>query len=107
MPGVYRAEFEQTGFKKNVLKDVTVDVNQVVTLNATLQIGGAQEIVEVTSEAPLVDTTSTQMGAVVNSRAVSQLPLNSRDTYQLSTIAAGCAIVRPDPIFSMAATMPV
>jgi len=47
-----------------------------------MQLGAAQEIVDVTSEAPLVDTTSTQLGAVVNDRAVSELPLNSRDTYQ-------------------------
>ena len=89
VPGVYRVEFEQTGFKKNVQKDVTVEVNQVVTLNSMLQIGATQETVEVTSEAPLVETTSTQMGAVVNSRAVSQLPLNSRDTYQLLQLQPG------------------
>ena len=88
-PGTYRVEFEQRGFKKNVQKNVVVEVNQVVTLNSTLQIGGTQEIVEVTSEAPLVETTSTQMGAVVNERAVSQLPLNARDTYQLLQLQPG------------------
>ncbi len=51
-------------------------------------VGRAQEVVEVTSEAPLVETTSTQMGAVVNSRAVPSLPLNTRDTYQLLSAAA-------------------
>src|SRR5437879_5811742 len=81
-PGNYTAEFEQKGFKRNVQKDVTVDVNQVVTLNSTLQIGATAETVEVTSEAPLVDITSTQLGAVVNDRSVSQLPLNARDTYE-------------------------
>ena len=49
-----------------------VDVNQVLTLNATLQPGATQETVEVTSQAPLVDTTSTQLGAVVDDRTVSQ-----------------------------------
>ncbi len=88
-PGNYRVEFEQTGFKKNVRKDVTVEINQVLTLNMTMQLGGAQEVVEVTSEAPLVETTSTQMGAVVNERAVSQLPLNTRDTYQLLSLQPG------------------
>ena len=88
-PGSYRVEFEQRGFKKNVQKNVVVQVNQVVTLNSTLQIGGTQEIVEVTGEAPLVETTSTQMGAVVNQRAVSQLPLNARDTYQLLQLQPG------------------
>src|SRR5437660_1009918 len=88
-PGNYRVEFEQTGFKKNVQKDVTIEVNGVVTLNSTLQVGAAQETIEVTSEAPLVDTTSTQLGAVVNDRAVSQLPLNARDTYQLLQLQPG------------------
>ena len=44
-----------------------------------------------TSEAPLVDTTSTQLGAVVNERAVSQLPLNARDTYQLLSCSPACS----------------
>ena len=68
VPGTYTVQFELTGFKRNVQKSVIVDVNQVVTLNSTLQIGGSQETVEVTSEAPQVDTTSTQLGAVINDR---------------------------------------
>jgi len=68
VPGTYTVQFELTGFKKNVQKSVIVDVNQVVTLNSTLQIGASQETVEVTSEAPQVDTTSTQLGAVINDR---------------------------------------
>src|SRR5207237_10754135 len=88
-PGNYRVEFEQTGFKKNVQKEVTVEVNGVVTLNSTLQVGAAQETVEVTSEAPLVDTTSTQLGAVVNERAITNLPLNARDTYALLQLQPG------------------
>ena len=59
--GTYRVEFEETGFKKNVRRGVGLDLNQVVTLNMTMQLGGAQETVDVTSEAPLVDTTSTQL----------------------------------------------
>src|SRR5580700_343549 len=88
-PGTYTVQFELTGFKKNVQKSVTVDVNQVVTLNSTLQIGGSQETVEVTSEAPQVDTTSTQLGAVINDRSVNELPLNTRDTYQFLQLQPG------------------
>src|SRR5437588_2362613 len=89
VPGNYTVQFEQPGFKKNVQKSVTVEVNGVVTLNSTLQVGAAQETIEVSSEAPLVDTTSTQLGAVVNDRAVSQLPLNARDTYALLQLQPG------------------
>ena len=89
VPGSYRVEYELTGFKKNVQTGVLVDVNQVVTLNSTLQVGATQEVVEVTSEAPQVDTTSTQLGAVINNRSVNELPLNTRDTYQFLQLQPG------------------
>ncbi|HTC47176.1 MAG TPA: carboxypeptidase regulatory-like domain-containing protein [Candidatus Aquilonibacter sp.] len=88
-PGTYTVQFELTGFKKNVQKGVIVDLNQTVTLNSTLQIGGSQETVDVTSEAPQVDTTSTQLGAVINDRSVNELPLNTRDTYQFLQLQPG------------------
>jgi Carboxypeptidase regulatory-like domain len=89
VPGTYTVQYELKGFKKNVQKGVIVDVNQVVTLNSTLQIGASQEIVDVTSEAPQVDTTSTQLGAVINDRSVNELPLNTRDTYQFLQLQPG------------------
>jgi hypothetical protein len=87
--GVYTLSFELTGFKKDLRHGVTLELNQIVTLNMVMQIGQAQEVVDVTSEAPLVDTTSTQLGAVVDDRTVSQLPLNSRDTYQFLQLQPG------------------
>ena len=87
--GVYSLSFELTGFKKDLRHSVSVDLNQVVTLNMVMQIGRAQEVVDVTAEAPLVDTTSTQLGAIMGSREVSNLPLNSRDTYQLLQLQPG------------------
>ena len=87
--GVYTLSFDLKGFKTNVRKGIALEVNQVITFNSTMQIGETKEVVEVTSEAPLVDTTSTQLGAVVNDRAVSQLPLNARDTYQFLQLQPG------------------
>jgi len=87
--GSYSLGFDLTGFKTNVRHDVVIQVNAVVTLNMVMQIGTAQEIVDVTSEAPLVETTSTQLGAVVDDRSVSQLPLNARDTYQFLQLQPG------------------
>ena len=87
--GTYDLKFEQAGFTSALRKGVTLEISQVITLNMTMQVGQTKEVVEVTSEAPLVDTTSTQMGAVVNDRAVSQLPLNARDTYQLLSLQPG------------------
>ena len=87
--GTYSLTFDLTGFKKAVRHAVSLDVNQVITLNMTMQLGAAQEVVDVTSEAPLVDTSSTQLGAVVNNRSVNELPLNARDTYQFLQLQPG------------------
>ena len=87
--GTYSLSFDLAGFKTNVGKGITVELNQIVTLNSTLQIGETKEVVEVSSEAPLVDTTSTQLGAVMDNRQVANLPLNSRDTYQLLQLQPG------------------
>ena len=87
--GTYSLSFDLKGFKNIVRHSITLDVNQVVTLNMTMQVGETQEVVDVTSEAPLVDTTSTQLGSVVNNRSVNELPLNARDTYQFLQLQPG------------------
>ena len=87
--GSYEINLTQKGFKKYVRKGVAVNLNEVVSVDIPLQIGGSTETVEVTGEPPLVDTTSTQLGAVVNERAISQLPLAQRDTYQLLQLQPG------------------
>ena len=79
---------ETAGFKKFVQR-AEVTLGHVVVVDATLQIGEVTQSVTAEAEAPLVETTSTQLGAVVNSRAVVELPLNTRDTYQLLQLQPG------------------
>jgi hypothetical protein len=87
--GNYRIQIDQLGFKKYLHKDVIVELNGVVSVDVVLVVGGSTEIVEVTGAPPLVDTTSTQLGAVVNERMISQVPLAQRDTYQLLQLQPG------------------
>src|SRR5437879_1746094 len=87
--GSYEIGIAQTGFKKYVRKGVPLDLNQVITLDISLQVGGSTETVEVTGAPPVVDTTSTQLGAIVNERSSTQLPLNQRDVYQLLQLQPG------------------
>ena len=87
--GTYDIEIDQPGFKKYLRKGVILDLNQIVSVDIALQVGTATETIEVTGAPPLVDTTSTQLGAVVNDRAVSNLPLAQRDTYQLLQLQPG------------------
>ena len=87
--GRYEIDVTLTGFKKFVRKGIVLDLNQVISVDITLQIGSATESVEVTGAPPVVDTSSTQLGAVVNERASTQLPLNQRDVYQLLQLQPG------------------
>ncbi len=87
--GTYTVELHLAGFKKYVRKGIPLELNQILTLDIALQLGGSTEVVEVTGAPPLVDTTSTQLGAVVGERAISQLPLAQRDAYQLLQLQPG------------------
>lgn len=87
--GTYQIEVSQQGFKKYLRKGLVVDLNEVVSLDIPLQVGGSTETVEVTGAPPVVDTTSTQLGAIVNERSSTQLPLNQRDVYQLLQLQPG------------------
>ncbi|MGH9581013.1 MAG: carboxypeptidase regulatory-like domain-containing protein, partial [Terriglobales bacterium] len=87
--GSYTVDVEASGFKKLQQKNVNIDIGRVVALDFKLQIGSASEVVDVGAAAPLIETTSTQLGAVVNDRAVAGLPLASRDTYQLLQLQPG------------------
>jgi hypothetical protein len=87
--GTYEVDVNLTGFKKFAQKGIVVNLNEVVSLDVPLQIGSSSETVEVTGKAPVVDTTSTQLGAIVNSRDATQLPLNERDVYQLLQLQPG------------------
>jgi hypothetical protein len=87
--GTYRVEVQSTGFKTYVEEGVEVTLGHVIRVNATLELGTTSQTVTAEAQAALVETTSTQMGAVVNSRAIVGLPLNTRDTYQLLQLQPG------------------
>jgi hypothetical protein len=87
--GTYNVEVTQQGFKKYSHKGIVVNLNEVVSVDIPLQVGGTSETVEVTGASPIVDTSSTQLGAVVNERSSTQLPLNQRDVYQLLQLQPG------------------
>jgi hypothetical protein len=87
--GTYEIDAVSQGFKKYTRKGIVLDLNEVISVDIPLQIGGSTEVVEVTGAPPVVDTSSTQLGAVVNDRASTQLPLNQRDVYQLLQLQPG------------------
>src|SRR5271156_30256 len=87
--GQYKLQAQAPGFQEAVADGINVQLNATVSYDVHLTVGSTAQSVEVTASAPLVDTTSTQLGAVVDSRSVENLPLNARNTYQLLQLQPG------------------
>ncbi|HKW65471.1 MAG TPA: carboxypeptidase regulatory-like domain-containing protein [Candidatus Acidoferrum sp.] len=87
--GTYEIDATSQGFKKSTRKGIALNLNEVVSVDISLQVGGSKDVVEVTGAPPVIDTTSTQLGAIVNDRSSTQLPLNQRDVYQLLQLQPG------------------
>lgn len=87
--GDYSVTAEMQGFKKTVRTGITLQVDQKAQVDLVLQIGGVTESVEVTGEAPLVDASSATVGKVVDSRRISDLPVNGRSAFALMMVAPG------------------
>src|SRR5437762_6479716 len=88
-PGPYDIVIEASGFKRTERKGITLNVDQSVELNFTLEVGAATESVEVTGEAPLLDTESGALGQVIANRSIVNLPLNQRNPFSLILLSPG------------------
>ena len=84
----YTVTAEATGFKK-LTPNVRVEVEQRVQQDLTLELGAVTEQIEVTAAPPTLQTADSQMGGVVESKAISDLPLNGRNFTQLMVLMAG------------------
>src|SRR6201987_3978846 len=87
IPGQYRIDIEQQGFKHFTRENVVVQVNQASRIDAALTVGQVSESVEVTSEVALLQTESSSLGQVVEQRKANELPLNGRNIFNLITIS--------------------
>lgn len=86
--GNYSAEVTAQGFTTQTQK-LTLEVSQVQALNFHLQPGSVSTTVTVTTAAPIVDTTTSSTGAVIQGRQISELPLNGRNFTQLALLVPG------------------
>jgi hypothetical protein len=87
--GTYELTAEMKGFKKFVAKDIVVTIGHVNFVTVTLQVGGSSETVTVEANAVQVETTSSQLGAVMTDASIRELPLNQRNAYALLQLQPG------------------
>src|SRR5207247_7579243 len=86
--GTYTVTVTKTGFA-SVSQTIEILIGQTTTVNAELKPGATSEIIEVTSEAPLVDQFKTSVTQNITPAEIEELPLLGRDVANLAYLAPG------------------
>jgi hypothetical protein len=87
--GHYEIRVEKEGFKSTTQTGIVLDVSQEVVINFALEVGATATQVFVTGEAPVVNTTSGQLGGLVSEEKIAELPLNGRNYLDLTLLQPG------------------
>ncbi len=89
--GTYTVTVNKTGFKTKVLRQVTLVLDRTVELDVAMEIASHTELMSVTAEVPLVDTTSSSTRGVIESSVIESIPLNGRNYLDLIQLLPGVA----------------
>ncbi len=89
VPGTYEVTVELQGFKKWVRSDIVLQVNDRLRVDARLEVGGLEETTSVVAGSPIVRSDSSEVGTVIEERAIKELPLNGRNFATLVYLTPG------------------
>ncbi len=85
----YSVSVTAPGFKTYNISDVELQVAQRATVNVSLQVGGVEQEITVGATTPIVETSQSSVGQVVNPSTVEHMPLNGRSFWQLTDLTPG------------------
>jgi hypothetical protein len=88
-PGMYSVTANASGFKILVRKNIELRVGDHIELDLRLELGQASESVEVTAEAPMLETATATSGTVIDKSSVAALPMLGRNPFSLMQYAGG------------------
>jgi len=100
LPGDYQITISATGFNTEIKTGITVNVGAQQTFDLTLHVGTVSHRIEVTTEAPAVQVTSSEISATVNATTVRELPLNGRSWTDLAALQPGVDTIQTQPSFA-------
>ncbi|HXM50360.1 MAG TPA: carboxypeptidase-like regulatory domain-containing protein, partial [Pyrinomonadaceae bacterium] len=90
--GTYTVTVEKAGFKRGAVTGLKVEVSSELRADVALQTGEVTQVIEVTGdELPQVESTSNVLGGIVESKVVTNLPVNGRDYQKLIFLVPGVA----------------
>lgn len=87
--GFYDVTVDAKGFKTEVRRNVILNINEKVRVDFSLQVGGANERIEITAEGTTLRTDDATLGQTIEQRRVEELPLNNRNLGALAILQPG------------------
>ena len=101
--GTYTVTVSKAGFTPEAIRNLEFTVNNIVTQNFTLRLGGQTQTVEVSGVASLLETTTSSSGTTILPQDIEQMPINGRNYLDLLQLVPGVAINRQqDPTLDSA-----
>lgn len=100
LPADYTISISAPGFNTEERTGIELTVGGEQVLDLALKVGASKISVEVTTEAPAIQLTSSDISAVVNATTVRELPLNGRSWTDLATLQPGVNSIKTQPDFS-------
>jgi hypothetical protein len=93
-PGHYELTVQAAGFAKSVQTGLTLTVGQTATIDVTLKVAAIGETITVTTEAPPVETSRTEISQVISAPQIQSLPVNGRQFVDFALLTPGVATGR-------------
>ena len=87
--GTYSVTVDVPGFKTETRQNIVLQVQDRIRVDFEMQVGDVSQKVTVEAAAPVIQTDTSSLGEVVNSRQMEDLPLNGRNYLDLATLTAG------------------
>ena len=88
-PSTYKVFIEVKGFNSYQAQDILLEVGKDIRLDAKLKTGDSNQVITITEEIPLLDTTSSTLGGTLSNREINDLPLNGRNYENLLQLRPG------------------
>jgi hypothetical protein len=98
-PGAYRLAAEAPGFKRYVRENLTAGANERLGVDIQMEVGAVTETSNVSSEAPVLQTTTASTGQVISSAQIENMPVSGRTPLALAQLAFG-VVPNTDPRFT-------
>jgi outer membrane receptor protein involved in Fe transport len=100
LPATYEITISAQGFNTSVIKAVELTVGAQQTLDLVMRVGTIVTRVQVTTEAPTIELSTSDISEVVNANTVRELPLNGRSWTDLATLQPGVNAIRTQVSFT-------